>query len=218
MVKKILKLIPIGLLVFTILFALPVRAEEVPGTDAFETACQQIDAKKGKLKDYPNCATTPAECESKVITDPNDKNKAKKITVTPINCLFLEEPIGGDIGYDLYKVSAEGAYTVWNGEALAPGERVVQALLSYVQGKEYMGSLALLYSYVGIVYKFLSGIIIGVVVVVIILGGITIATAGAEEENFTKGKEMIIKALVGMVLWFLASLILYTINPTFFVF
>ena len=39
-----------------------------------------------------------------------------------------------------------------------------------------------------------------------------------DTEAVTKGKEMIIKALVGMALWFLASLILYTINPTFFAF
>ena len=132
------------------------------------------------------------------------------------------------MGYDMFKVSCsipdtdKGAmecnYVLWHGEVLAGDERVVQALLVYEPGKEYQGPFGLLYNYLGLIYKFMSGIIVAFVVLVSIIGGITMTTSAGDPQAFGKGKDMIIKALIGMVLWFLASLVLYTINPTFFAF
>ncbi len=51
-----------------------------------------------------------------------------------------------------------------------------------------------------------------------VIGGIQMTTAGGDTAKFDAGKSRITKAIVGMILWFTASLILYTINPTFFAF
>jgi len=110
-------------------------------------------------------------------------------------------------------------YTLWDGHTPKAGEHgPVQAILVYEEGKEFQGPFGLLYNYVHLIYQFMSGIIVGFVVLMIIVAGIMIITAGGEQEKVTTAKKMIIKALVGMAIWFLASLILYTINPTFFAF
>lgn len=212
-----------GLIVLAILvglsFNLKAKAEEPQNLpDAtFKSRCQDIPAC------YPECADSPSECAS----DPVSGN-------TPFNCLFLQEPIGGKPGYDLYRVTCMTPaqkdpcnankkqiciYTPWFGEAIVgKDEGPFQAVLAYEKGKELQGSFGLLYNYLGLIYNFLSGIIVGMVILIIIIGGIRISTAGANADGAKSGKDMIIKALVGMVLWFTASVILYTINPTFFAF
>ena len=74
----------------------------------------------------------------------------------------------------------------------------------------------ILENYAGLLYKWLAGFIGIVAVLVLIVGGIQIITAGANQEGLQSGKDRIIAALVGLALLFLSSLILYTINPTFF--
>ena len=168
---------------------------------------------------YPECADSPAECKSEWIGTGPFK--------TPFNCLFLQEPIGGRTGYDLYKIvvyndvlsKGEQAYELWYGETLTSNEfGPVQAILTYEEGKETQGPFTPLYNYLGLIYNFMSGIIVAVVILIVIVGGIRISAAGGSAEGDQGGKEMIIKALLGMVLWFTASVILYTINPTFFAF
>lgn len=167
---------------------------------------------------FPECADSPAECASvpgKFIGYITYK--------TPINCLFLNEPIGGQTGYDLYKITPEPSgqviYDLWYGEALTANEvGPVQAVLTYEEGKELQGPFGLLYNYLALIYNYLSGIIIAVVILIIIVGGIIMTTSNGNQEGFNTGKSMITKALIGMVIWFLASVILYTINPTFFSF
>lgn len=172
--------------------------------------------------DFPPCASSPSECEAVPfgIGDQGDH-----IWRAPFNCIFLQEPIGGKTGYDLYSVDPTGSgesgniYKLWNGGAIVPpSSGPVQALLAYEEGKETQGPFGLLYSYLGLVYNFMSGIIIGFVILIVIVGGIRISLHGASENEATEGKKMIKKALIGMVLWFTASVILYTINPTFFTF
>jgi hypothetical protein len=193
------------------------ESASTPQSTTFKGICQSIEEGTGAYAGFPDCATTPAECGS------------NENSVTPVNCLFLEEPIGGEPGYDLYKITCGEKpgdpgqqvcdYTLWHGEAIGPGSRgPVQALLTYEAGKEYQAGLGLFYSYLGLIYKFMSGIIVGFVVLISIIGGITMTTSAGNQEQFEKGKTMIVKALIGMALWFLASVILYTINPTFFAF
>ncbi|MBU0577253.1 pilin [Patescibacteria group bacterium] len=169
---------------------------------------------------YPPCADSPNECGTQ-----EETVGTKKYNNTPLNCLFLEEPIGGEPGYDLYKVTCDittdvCTYSLWHGEAIVgANERgPLQAILVYEPGKEYQGPFGLLYNYLGVIYNFMSGIIVGFVVLICIVGGIMMTTSAGNQEQFRKGRDMIVKAMIGMVLWFLASLILYTINPTFFAF
>lgn len=74
----------------------------------------------------------------------------------------------------------------------------------------------ILVTYAKILYKWLAGFIGLVAVLFIIVGGIQISTAGANQEGMQQGKDRIIAALVALTILFLSSLILYTINPTFF--
>lgn len=211
MVKRILSEIA-GLLTFFLLltFTLPLAHAQDEVQDAsFQSRCANA-----KELGFPECADSPSECGSG--SSDLDYN-------VPFNCLFLQEPIGGRPGYDLFKItpldSGDSNYTLWYGEALVGKEEgPVQAVLVYEEGKELQGPFGLLYNYLGLVYNFLSGIIIAVVILVVIVGGIRISTAGGNAEGAKSGKDMIIKALIGMILWFTASVILYTINPTFFTF
>ena len=175
-------------------------------------------AAPGKLKE----ASSPSECGGTIY-----RGKKKEATSPlAVNCIFLEEPIGGKPGYDLYVISCENnkdekytecKYALWRGEAITGGKTgPIQAILSYKPGDTQHGSLGLLYSYVGLIYKYLSGVIIGVVVLMTVVGGVEITISGGDPGKRDAGRDRIMHALMGMALWFLASLILYTINPTFF--
>lgn len=155
-----------------------------------------------------------------------NKCQSNKEGKTPWNCLFLDEPIGGRPGYDLYiqtcitdKAGVRKCTTsLWNGGVVPEGARgPMQALLTSDPSKPNQGPFGLLYSYLDNVYTFASGLIVGIAVLFIVLGGIEMITS-AGGEGFNNGKKRITQALTGLVLWFLASLILYTINPTFFSF
>ena len=177
---------------------------------------------------FPECANSASECGSEYFLINERNENFRGAYRTPFNCLFLEEPIGGDTGRDLYKVtpmSTENGvitgnnYELWHGEAIVPPSYgPVQAVLAFEPGREDQGPFGLLYNYLGLVYNFISGIIVGFAVLVVIIGGIMIATSAGDTTKLDSGKSMIKKALIGMILWFTASVILYTINPTFFTF
>jgi hypothetical protein len=151
------------------------------------------------------------------------------------NCLFLEEPIGGKYNYDLFIVDCKQGscsgntykpeghdsicnYAPYNGGAVPQGSTVKQAILTEDKSKPYQGPFGLLYSYVQLIYAYMSGLIVGISVLFVVVGGVQMSISGGDEAKFTAGKSRIVKAIVGIIIWFTASLILYTINPTFFAF
>jgi hypothetical protein len=75
----------------------------------------------------------------------------------------------------------------------------------------------LMYYYIGQIYRymaFLGGII---AVLTIIIGGLLRATAGDNSEQVSKANSIITKCITGLVLLFLSAIILYVINPNFFI-
>ena len=215
MVKSLLKKTGLALIVLFLVQAIAWASDPV-GDASFKSRCASA-ADMG----FPNCANSPTEC----ISTPKDVGD-KKLYRTPFNCIYLQEPIGGRPGYDLFKITpvepvedAQVNYTLWYGEAIV-GDTVgpVQAVLAFEEGKESQGPFGLLYNYLGLVYNWLSGIIIAFVILIAIIGGIRMTVSAGNQEQFSAGKSMIIKALIGMVIWSTASVILYTINPTFFAF
>lgn len=74
----------------------------------------------------------------------------------------------------------------------------------------------LLYSYVGIIYRWAAGTIGIVSVLFLVVGGFEIATAGGDTGKIDKAKTRIMQSLAGLVLLFLSALILFTVNPNFF--
>lgn len=167
-------------------------------------------------------ASRPSDCKTYPVTV-----KGKRKWVTPMNCIYLEEPIGGRPNYDLFVKNCaqipdqpEGCtYTLWGGGAITGDtEGPVQAIISFHPNKKEERGLTLLYNYLSLIYRYASGVIVGVAVLFVIVGGVQMTTAAGDTSKFDSGKKRIIQAITGMIVWFLASLILYTINPTFFAF
>lgn len=75
----------------------------------------------------------------------------------------------------------------------------------------------LLYTYVGAIYRWAAGTVGIVTVLFLVVGGVQIAAAQGDSGKIEKAKERIIQSIAGLVLLFLSGLILYTINPNFFV-
>lgn len=165
----------------------------------------------------------PSECG----TNPSHKN-ARGELLNPANCLYLEEPIGGRPNYDLFVISCEQRpdnepkgcqYKLWGGEAIqGTWHGPVQAIIAFDPNKQEERGFMLFYNYLGLIYKYASGVIVGMAVLFVIIGGIQMTTSAGDTTKFDAGKKRITQAITGMIVWFLASLILYTINPTFFAF
>ncbi|PIZ73111.1 hypothetical protein COY07_02405 [Candidatus Peregrinibacteria bacterium CG_4_10_14_0_2_um_filter_43_11] len=213
---KYVRFVIIGL---TMSFCLAVIA---PMVSYFETSAYAQDTSSGEeatvKPEKPDLASKPSECKSQKVGDD---------MMVPENCLFLEEPIGGKPNYDLFVVEChlnEGnkticTYSLWGGEAIDSTKHgPVQAIVTRLKGNSEKNGMILLYSYLELIYRYFSGIIVGLVVLFIIIGGIQMTTSSGDTSKFDEGKKRIIRAITGMIFWFLASLILYTINPTFFAF
>lgn len=75
----------------------------------------------------------------------------------------------------------------------------------------------LLYTYIGMVYRWAASIVGVIAVLIIVVSGIQISAAGGDPGKVDEAKGRIIRALAGLAVLFMSGLILYTINPTFFV-
>ena len=201
---------------------LQVHALEAPEEEVLEDVPTAGDIRQSELEKLFKEVSSPSECGTKESTVKDAQGRDEKLSATPRNCLFLEEPIGGKPNYDLYIVTCvagECKYERWGGGSIPlTAHGPVQAILTSEPGKEYQGPFGLLYNYLGLIYAYMSGLIVGVAVLFVVIGGIQMTTAGGDTNKFDAGKGRIVKAIVGIILWFTASLILYTINPTFFAF
>lgn len=88
--------------------------------------------------------------------------------------------------------------------------KAIQVLLS-------KGGTAMLYHYIGMIYRWGVSIAGIVAVLVIVLNGIRISASGGDPEAINKSKRMIIQSLAAIAVLILSGIILYTINPDFFV-
>lgn len=75
----------------------------------------------------------------------------------------------------------------------------------------------LIFTYVRMIYLWAAGTIGIVTVFTLVYSGIGISMAGGDSGKIDNFKQRIMQSLVGLVVLFLSGLILYTINPTFFV-
>ena len=75
----------------------------------------------------------------------------------------------------------------------------------------------LLNQYIRMIYLWAAGTIGIVAVFTMVYSGLGIMTAGGDSGKIDTYKSRIMQSLVGLVVLFLSGLILYTINPTFFV-
>lgn len=76
--------------------------------------------------------------------------------------------------------------------------------------------LDLLRNYIGVMYRYFASIIGILAVLVIVVSGIQMSMAGFNSEFSSQAKTRIFQALASLILLFLISLILRTVNPLFF--
>lgn len=78
------------------------------------------------------------------------------------------------------------------------------------------GGSSAIYGYINMIYKWGASLVGIIAVTVITVSGIQISASGGDSEAISSAKKRIIQSIVGILVLFLSSLILYTINPTFF--
>ncbi len=103
---------------------------------------------------------------------------------------------------------------------VGPGECTPSdtVLCQTVQVLIAQSGLELLFTYIGLIYRWLASVIGIVAVFYIVYGGIKISTAGDNTAAVDEAKTKIIQAIAGLVLLFISAIVLYTINPNFFTF
>lgn len=74
----------------------------------------------------------------------------------------------------------------------------------------------LLKQYVGLIYRWATGIVGVIAVLVIMINGIMISFAQGDDGKVSEAKGRIIQSLSALAILFLAGIILYSINPNFF--
>ena len=79
------------------------------------------------------------------------------------------------------------------------------------------GGVTMLYNYIGMIYRWGVSMVGIIAVLVIVISGIQISLAGGEAEAVTSAKRRIVQSLAGIAVLILSSIILYTINPDFFI-
>jgi hypothetical protein len=79
------------------------------------------------------------------------------------------------------------------------------------------GGTTMLYNYIGMIYRWGVSMVGIIAVLIIVISGIQISMAGGEAEAVTSAKKRIMQSLSGIAVLILSSLILYTINPDFFI-
>jgi len=84
------------------------------------------------------------------------------------------------------------------------------------QNKGY--TIAIVEQYLAQIYPYLIAIISSIAIFMVVLGGFEIVTSQGDSGQVGEGKERIMYAVGGLVLMLLASIVLWTINPTFFQF
>lgn len=85
-----------------------------------------------------------------------------------------------------------------------------------IQVLKTTGGTSLIYTYIGMIYRWGASVVGIVAVLVIVISGIQISASGGDPEAINKSKTRIIQSLSGIAILFLSGIILYTINPDFF--
>lgn len=78
------------------------------------------------------------------------------------------------------------------------------------------GGIGFLNTYVGLIYRWVAGIVGILSVLIIIISSLQITTAQGEPSTIEEARKRITQVIGGIILFFLGSGLLYMINPTFF--
>ncbi len=75
----------------------------------------------------------------------------------------------------------------------------------------------LIYTYIGLIYRWAAGTAGIATVLYLTLAGVQMATSEGDSARYEKAKDHATNSIAGLVLLFLSALLLYTINPNFFI-
>jgi hypothetical protein len=139
--------------------------------------------------------------------------------------VILEEPLGGPDALYCFRVcdlkpASEGPETmnkcVIKGDCSKVTDFTKQSC-QRIQVIHADSGANLIFIYVRMIYLWAAGTIGIVSVFTLVYSGIGISMAGGDSGKIDPFKQRIAQSLMGLVVLFLSGLILYTINPTFFV-
>lgn len=134
--------------------------------------------------------------------------------------VILEEPLGGPDAIYCFRVCARDvkAKTLCKIKSQCAGDSELgeNPTCQRIQIIEAKSGVNLLNQYVGMIYFWAAGTIGIIAVLTIVISGVQIMTAGGSGSIDT-AKSRIFQSIFGLIVLFLSGLILYTINPTFFV-
>lgn len=103
-----------------------------------------------------------------------------------------------------------------NIKLLAPiGEEKEFKVPEYEAGKAGY-SIRIIEAYLELIYPYAAVVIASLTVLMTGVGALEIVTAGGDPGKVTTGRDRIMYAIAGLILFLLASVILWTINPNFF--
>jgi hypothetical protein len=101
--------------------------------------------------------------------------------------------------------------------AKAPVENEFYTICEPIMVYVSQAGTELLYYYMGQIYKYMATLGGLIAVLALIVAGIMRSTAGDNTTQITEANKIITKCISGLVVLFLSAIILYTINPNFFV-
>lgn len=78
------------------------------------------------------------------------------------------------------------------------------------------GGTSAIYGYINTIYRWGASMVGIIAVTIIILSGIQISASGGDGEAINSAKKRILQSVIGIIVLLLSSLILYTVNPTFY--
>lgn len=87
-----------------------------------------------------------------------------------------------------------------------------------VQVYSAAGGTSLLYGYIGQVYRYIAVLGGFIAVFTLIFAGVMRSAAGDNPDLMGKANQLVTRCITGLIVLFLSAVILYTINPNFFVF
>lgn len=190
-----------------------ISSQEEPSQDLIDKISNsQLEADAYPFFKTNSCVTWDALLDSK---EPDPENTSQKT----LNIMGLIGVKPGDtIVNDLITEgcnndnSKEALPITINGEA-SPKPLVHCSLVERITGDTGTDIFS---QYVGALYKWAAGIVGIVTVLIMVASGIQISMAGGDSAKIDSAKNRIMQSIIGLVILFLAGLILYTINPGFF--
>lgn len=101
---------------------------------------------------------------------------------------------------------------------LAPiGEKDAVPIPEYTEAQGGY-SIAIVETYLQFLYPYAAMLLVSITVLMTVVGSIEMITAGGDSAKVTSGKDRIMYAILGLLLFLFSSVILWSINPNFFVF